>query len=234
MRRATSTSRRSRNGDGLQPRPAGGDCPGGFALTTPYIFPTSGLGATGDMAFDPAGNLDVLDFVNGSVVQLTSANPVNVGNKNNVGATGSPVQFNFEFNAANNPPRVSCRYSGRREPGAHSEHRRDLCQWETHQSRLRRSRPFLTISLTLARKTSPALQPTRGSVLRPSRLGARTGTILASIPVYQTGIARSRNYLSAQSDFDRYRSTSTSGSGNIGVEQDGLCLRQPGRASLFH
>lgn len=65
---------------------------------TPYIFPNSGLGAGSDMAFDPAGNLDVLDYSNGNVVQLTSANPVNVGN-NNVGTIGSPVLFNFEFNA---------------------------------------------------------------------------------------------------------------------------------------
>ena len=36
------------------------------------------------------------------MVQLTSANPVDVGNKINVGGTGSPVQFNFEFNQATN------------------------------------------------------------------------------------------------------------------------------------
>jgi sugar lactone lactonase YvrE len=67
--------------------------------STPYILPNTGLGAASDVAFDPAGNLDVLDYVNGHVVQLTSANPVNLGKQNNVGATGSPVQFNFEFNA---------------------------------------------------------------------------------------------------------------------------------------
>ncbi len=53
-----------------------------------------------DMELDPAGNLDVLDYADGAVVQLTSANPVNMGNMINVGRTGSPVQFNFEFNQA--------------------------------------------------------------------------------------------------------------------------------------
>jgi sugar lactone lactonase YvrE len=66
---------------------------------TPYILPSSGFAGAGDMAFDPAGNLDVLDSVSGKVFQLISSNPVNLGNKNHVGGTGSPVQFNFEFNA---------------------------------------------------------------------------------------------------------------------------------------
>jgi hypothetical protein len=68
---------------------------------TPYILPTSGIALGSDMAFDTAGNLDVLDYSNGNVVQLTSVNPVDVGNKNNVGGVGSPVQFNIELNAPN-------------------------------------------------------------------------------------------------------------------------------------
>src|SRR5882757_5941999 len=51
------------------------------------------------MQFDPSGNFDILDYAGGTVSQLTWANPVNVG-KTNVGGIGSPVQFNFEFNAA--------------------------------------------------------------------------------------------------------------------------------------
>jgi sugar lactone lactonase YvrE len=66
--------------------------------TTPYILPTSGILYGTDMQFDPVGNIDVIDYASGTLVQLTSANPVNVGSKNNVGGTGSPVQFNFEFN----------------------------------------------------------------------------------------------------------------------------------------
>ena len=64
--------------------------------TTPYILPNSGILYGTDMQFDPAGNIDVVDYAGGTVVQL-SENPVNMG-KNSVGGTGSPVQFNFEFN----------------------------------------------------------------------------------------------------------------------------------------
>ena len=66
--------------------------------TTPYILPTNGILYGTDMQLDPAGNFDVLDYASGTVVQLTSANPVDVGDKINVGGTGSPVQFNIEFN----------------------------------------------------------------------------------------------------------------------------------------
>jgi sugar lactone lactonase YvrE len=67
--------------------------------TTPYILPTSGILYGTDMQLDPAGNFDILDYASGTAVQLILANPVNVG-KINVGGTGSPFQFNFEFNAA--------------------------------------------------------------------------------------------------------------------------------------
>jgi sugar lactone lactonase YvrE len=68
---------------------------------TPYILPSSGLGLSSDMAFDPAGNLDVLDWADGAVLQLSSPDPVNMGNVN-VGQTGLQVLFNFEFNAPTN------------------------------------------------------------------------------------------------------------------------------------
>jgi sugar lactone lactonase YvrE len=67
--------------------------------TTPYILPNTNLGLASGGAFDPNGNLDVLDNFNGQVVQLSSPSPVNLGSIINVGATGSPVQFNFEYNA---------------------------------------------------------------------------------------------------------------------------------------
>jgi sugar lactone lactonase YvrE len=66
--------------------------------TTPYILPSSGLDSGASMAFDQHGNLDVLDSVDGAVLQLSSPNPVNLGNVT-LGQTGSPVLFNFEFNA---------------------------------------------------------------------------------------------------------------------------------------
>jgi sugar lactone lactonase YvrE len=67
--------------------------------TTPYILPNTNLGLANSAAFDPNGNLDVLESFNGQVSQLSSPNPVNLGSIINVGATGTPVQFNFEYNA---------------------------------------------------------------------------------------------------------------------------------------
>jgi hypothetical protein len=66
--------------------------------TTPYILPNSGIGTSSSMAFDPKANLDVLDSADGAVIQLSSPNPVNLGNVF-VGQTGTQVLFNFEFNA---------------------------------------------------------------------------------------------------------------------------------------
>jgi sugar lactone lactonase YvrE len=67
--------------------------------TTPYILPSSGLDSGASMAFDQHGNLDVLDSVDGAVLQLSSPNPVNLGNVTLGGPPGSAVLFNFEFNA---------------------------------------------------------------------------------------------------------------------------------------
>jgi sugar lactone lactonase YvrE len=66
--------------------------------TTPYILPNNGINTSSSMAFDTHGNLDILDSQDGAVIQLSSPNPVNLGNVF-VGQAGSPVQFNFEFNA---------------------------------------------------------------------------------------------------------------------------------------
>ena len=66
--------------------------------STPYILPNNGFGASSSMAFDATGNLDVVDSADGEVFQLNYANPANMGYVN-VGTTGAPVLFNFEFNA---------------------------------------------------------------------------------------------------------------------------------------
>jgi sugar lactone lactonase YvrE len=66
---------------------------------TPYILPSSGLDSGASMAFDQRGNLDVLDSVDGAVLQLSSTNPVNLGNETLGVPPVYPVLFNFEFNA---------------------------------------------------------------------------------------------------------------------------------------
>ena len=66
--------------------------------TTPYILPNTGLGTSSSMAFDPQSNLDVLDSADGLIAQLDYIAPVNMGSTDVVGATGSHVLFNFEYN----------------------------------------------------------------------------------------------------------------------------------------
>jgi sugar lactone lactonase YvrE len=66
--------------------------------TTPYIIPNTGLGNSSSMAMDPNGNLDVLQLTPGAATQLAFVTPVNLGSVS-VGATGTPISFNFEFNA---------------------------------------------------------------------------------------------------------------------------------------
>jgi len=156
--------------------------------TTPYILPNSGIGSGSDIAFDPAGNLDVLDSLAGSVVQLTSANPVNVGNTNNVGGTGSPVQFNFEFNAATTLRgfRVVSQGDVSQEL---TQATGGTCVNGRHTNlgsggpKISNFFPYTCVENYSGTPTYPG---TRTSALQVR--GAK-GTILASLPVYQTGLA---------------------------------------------
>jgi sugar lactone lactonase YvrE len=156
--------------------------------TTPYILPTAGLGAPSDMQFDLAGNLDILDLFNGSVVQLTSANPVNAGNKNNVGATGSPVQFNVEFNAPTTLRgfRVVTQGDVSQEL---TQSTGGTCVNGRHTNlgsggpRISNFFPYTCSENYSGTPTYPGLRTSALEVRGPN------GTILASLPVYQTGIA---------------------------------------------
>jgi sugar lactone lactonase YvrE len=156
--------------------------------TTPYILPTSGIGSGSDIAFDPAGNLDVLDSFNGSVVQLTSANPVNVGSKNNVGGTGSPVQFNVEFNAPTTLRgfRVVSQGDVSQEL---TQSTGGTCVNGRHTNlgsggpRISNFFPYLCVENYSGTPTYPGAR-TSALLVR----GAN-GTILASLPVYQVGLA---------------------------------------------
>jgi sugar lactone lactonase YvrE len=70
----------------------------GASPANPYILPNNGIGTSSSMALDGNGNLDVLDSGDGEIFQLNFANPTYLGNIN-VGQAGTPIQFNFEFNA---------------------------------------------------------------------------------------------------------------------------------------
>jgi sugar lactone lactonase YvrE len=65
---------------------------------SPFIIPNSGILNGSGMEFDAAGNLDVLDFANAAVFQLSYVSPTNLG-KTFVGFTSQSTVFNFEFNA---------------------------------------------------------------------------------------------------------------------------------------
>lgn len=156
--------------------------------TTPYILPTSGIGSGSDMGFDPAGNVDVLDLFNGSVVQLTSANPVDAGNKNIVGATGSPVQFNFEFNTATTLRgfRVTTQGDVSQEL---TQSTGGTCVNGRHTnlgSGGQKISNFFPYTCTENYSGTPTYPGLRTSALQ---VRGASGTILASLPVYQTGLA---------------------------------------------
>jgi hypothetical protein len=155
--------------------------------TTPYILPTSGILYGTDMQFDPDGNIDVIDYASGNVVQLTSANPVDVGNIN-VGATGSPVQFNIEFNDATTLRgfRVVTQGDVSQEL---TQSTGGTCVNGKHTNlglggpTISNFFPYTCVENFSGTPTYPGL---RTSALQVE--GANT-TILASLPVYQTGFA---------------------------------------------
>jgi sugar lactone lactonase YvrE len=156
--------------------------------TTPYILPTNGILYGTDMQLDPAGNVDVLDYASGTVVQLTSANPVNVGNKINVGGTGSPVQFNFEFNQGTTlrgfrvvsqgdvSQELTQSTGGTCVNGKHTN-------LGTGGPTISNFFPYTCVENFSGTPTYPGL---RSSAIQVKGANA---TILASLPVYQTGFA---------------------------------------------
>jgi sugar lactone lactonase YvrE len=156
--------------------------------TTPYILPTNGILYGTDMQFDLSGNLDVLDYASGTVDQLTWANPVNVGNKINVGGTGSPVQFNFEFNQATTLRgfQVSTQGDVSQELTQGSG---GTCVNGRHTNlgaggpTISNFFPYTCLENYSGTPTYPGLRSSAVQVKGVS------GTILGSLPVYQTGLA---------------------------------------------
>ena len=67
--------------------------------STPYLLPNT-LNNSSSMAFDPAGNLDVLELGVNDVAQINFTTPVYLG-AIPVGQNGTPIGFNIELNAPN-------------------------------------------------------------------------------------------------------------------------------------
>jgi sugar lactone lactonase YvrE len=157
--------------------------------TTPYILPNTNLGLASSGALDPNGNLDVLDNFNALVVQLSSPNPVNLGSIINVGQTGSPVQFNFEYNApvtlkgfqivtqGDVSTEVIQSNGGTCTNGKHT----NLGTGGQAIS------PYYPYTCTESFYGNPRYPGLRSSAIQVK--GPTTTTILASTPVYQTGFA---------------------------------------------
>src|SRR6202041_2574173 len=150
--------------------------------TTPYILPNTNLGLATGGGFDPNGNLDVSDYANGAVVQLSSPNPVNLGSIINVGQTGQPIQFNFEYNAP-----VTLRgfqivtqgdvsTEGIQSNGRHTNRGRGGPAIS----------PYFPYTCTESFYGNPRYPGVRSSAIQ---VKGPTASILASMPVYQTGFA---------------------------------------------
>jgi sugar lactone lactonase YvrE len=155
---------------------------------TPYILPSAGLDSGASMAFDAHGNLDVLDSVDGAVLQLSSPNPVNLGNVF-VGQTpGPPVLFNFEFNAPVNlrgfrtltqgdvSTEISQAAGGNCTLGNHN----------TIGAGGPRVSAYFPYTCQASYSGTPTYPGVRTGAIQVRGAGA---TILASVPVWQTGFA---------------------------------------------
>jgi sugar lactone lactonase YvrE len=157
--------------------------------TTPYILPNTGLGTSSSMAFDPQANLDVLNSAAGLITQLAYVAPVNLGSID-VGKSGSPVLFNFEYNAPTNLRGFRFVSQGDtsteilQQPGG-------TCTNGMHTDlpgggpRISPYFPYTCNENFVGDPTYPGIRSSAIQV-RGGNIG---NTILASTPVYQTGLA---------------------------------------------
>jgi sugar lactone lactonase YvrE len=157
--------------------------------TTPYILPNTGLNTSSSMAFDPQSNLDVLNSANGLITQLAYVAPVNLGSID-VGKSGSPVFFNFEYNA---PTTLrGFRFVSQGDTSTEIlEQPGGTCTNGTHTDlpdggpRISPYFPYTCNENFVGDPTYPGI---RSSAIQVRGGNAGT-TILASTPVYQTGLA---------------------------------------------
>jgi hypothetical protein len=154
---------------------------------TPYILPNSGLQSGASLAVDQHGNLDVLDSVANSVIQLSSPNPVNLGNVNLGTQPGSSVLFNFEFNTPVNLRGFRILTEG--DASTEISQVGGNCangQHTTVPGGGPRISAFFPYTCQANFSGSPSYPGNRiGAIL----VGGTGNTILASVPVWQTGFA---------------------------------------------
>ena len=150
--------------------------------TTPYMIPTSNLQTSSGMALDPSGNLDVAESGDGVVTQLNFLNPVDLGAVG-VFKTGTPVVFNFEFNA---PATLSgFRAVTVGDLGA----KNDVVQGSSGNctnQKLSGNTAYLPYTCDQTFEATPQYTGTRVSAIQVKGSGS---AILASSPVYETGLS---------------------------------------------
>jgi sugar lactone lactonase YvrE len=146
--------------------------------TTPYLIPNTGLGNSSSMALDPNGNLDVLQLTPGVATQLAFVTPVDLGSIA-VGATGTPISFNFEFNA----PATLSGFRALTLGDVGSEVTED--SGGTCSTVPATISPYTPYTCTEAFAGKPQYPGTRISAIQVE--GATTTSILGSSSVYETG-----------------------------------------------
>jgi NHL repeat len=157
--------------------------------TTPYILPNTGIGTSSSMAFDPSGNMDVLDSQDGAVIQLSSTKAVFMGNVF-VGKTGLDVLFNFEFNAPANLRGFQVVTQGDVSSDLLVDTKNSNCATGNHTNLGGRGgpaiSPYFPYSCNESFYGNPAFPGNRLSAIEVEGSGK---TILASQAAYQTAFA---------------------------------------------
>jgi sugar lactone lactonase YvrE len=155
--------------------------------TTPYILPNNGINGGASMAFDPQGNMDIADSVDGAVIQLSAPNPVNLGNVF-LGQIGFGVQFNFEFNKPVNLRGFRVLSQGDVSTEI-TQANGGTCTLANHTT-LGPGGPTLSAYFPYNCKEyyegTPTYPGVRNGAIQVRGAG---NTILASVPVWQTGFA---------------------------------------------
>ena len=193
--------------------------------TTPYILPNTGIGTSSSMAFDPNGNLDVLDSVDGAAIQL-STNPVNLGNVF-VGQTGSQVLFNFEFNA-------SATLGGFRSltlGDVGTEVIESTSGGNCSNSRHTGLSPYAPYLCSEYFYGGPAYPGIRSSDIQVKGSGSTISRLHAGLA---NRFCRRRSYLSAERERHGIWFAAASSGCDIWPEQHGLRRRYPGGQGLLH
>ena len=156
--------------------------------TTPYILPNLSLTTSSSMVLDPNGNLDIAESITaGAVVQLSFDTAANLGHVI-VGQTGPPIQFNFEFNQ----PTTLAGFSTITQGDTATEVLQSgggNCVNGTHfdiPGTGTPITPYTPYTCANSFQGQPLYPGIRSSAIQVKGSGS---TILATMPVYQTGFS---------------------------------------------